>query len=217
MTHRYRTLAAPSEGLFRDRGSKFLAFAFPVLDESACKECLTEVKKAHPKARHHCYAYRLGFDGALFRANDDGEPSGTAGRPILGQIDHFGLTNVLVVVVRYFGGTLLGTSGLIRAYRESTRQALEGATIEEREVMECFRLKFDYEKMSPVMESLKKAGAAILSTDYGLEGALEFAVPRARAQEALTLLKAAAAGVSREEAETLERVPGLSWEALGAR
>ena len=217
MTHRYRTLAAPSEGLFRDRGSKFLAFAFPVLDESACKERLTEVKKAHPKARHHCYAYRLGFDGALFRANDDGEPSGTAGRPILGQIDHFGLTNVLVVVVRYFGGTLLGTSGLIRAYRESTRQALEGATIEEREVMECFRLKFDYEKMSPVMESLKKAGAAILSTDYGLEGALEFAVPRARAQEALTLLKAAAAGVSREEAETLERVPGLSWEALGAR
>ncbi|RMF27896.1 MAG: YigZ family protein [Bacteroidetes bacterium] len=217
MTLRYRTIAAPSEGLFRDRGSKFLAFAFPVPEESACKEHLLALKKAHPKARHHCYAYRLGFDGALFRANDDGEPSGTAGRPILGQIDHFELTNVLVVVVRYFGGTLLGTSGLIRAYRESTRQALEKAAIEEREVLECFRLQFEYEKMSPVMEGLKKAGAEILSTDYGLEAALEFAVPRARAPETLTLLKAAVAGVSREEAETLERVPGLVWEALGAR
>ncbi|MDV7392848.1 YigZ family protein, partial [Arthrospira platensis SPKY1] len=115
----YRTLSGPSTGEFRDRGSKFLAYAFPVYTDEEIGLHLEEVRKLHPKARHHCYAYRLGLDGNHFRANDDGEPSGTAGRPILGQIDSFGLCNVLLVVTRYFGGTLLGTSGLINAYKLS--------------------------------------------------------------------------------------------------
>ena len=108
----YKTINKDSTGEFKDRGSKFIAFAFTADDEETCQEKLLEVKKLHPKARHHCYAYRLGLDNNNFRANDDGEPSGTAGRPILGQIDHFGLTNIVVVVIRYFGGTKLGTSGL---------------------------------------------------------------------------------------------------------
>ena len=120
----YQTIRGESNGEFRDRGSKFIAYAYPVYTEEEWQEKLEAVRKAHPKARHHCYAYRLGLDGHNFRANDDGEPSGTAGRPILGQIDSFGLVNVIVIVVRYFGGTLLGASGLITAYKNSAADAL---------------------------------------------------------------------------------------------
>ena len=116
----YKTVAGPAHGEYKDRGSKFLAYAFPVYAEEEWQARLEEVRREHPKARHHCYAYRLGLDGNNFRANDDGEPSGTAGRPILGQIDSFELVNILVIVVRYFGGTLLGASGLINAYRQDT-------------------------------------------------------------------------------------------------
>ena len=120
MNDAYRSLAAPSTGEFKDRGSRFLAYAWPVRTEAEALEHLEALRKEHFKARHHCFAWRLGPDGTRFRANDDGEPSGTAGRPILGQIDSFNLTNVVIVVVRYFGGTLLGASGLIQAYREGS-------------------------------------------------------------------------------------------------
>jgi uncharacterized YigZ family protein len=123
----YLTIAATSLGEFKEKGSKFLAYAYFVSNESDIKEKLDLLKKEHFKATHHCYAYRLGTDGKNYRANDDGEPSGTAGRPILGQIDSFGLTNLLIVVVRYYGGTKLGTSGLINAYRESAKEALSNA------------------------------------------------------------------------------------------
>jgi len=134
MQDQYQTIFESSIGEFKDRGSKFIAYAYPVYTEKDWQKHLEEVKKLHFKARHHCYAYRLGLDGNQFRANDDGEPSGTAGRPILGQIDSFGLTNVFVVVVRYFGGTKLGTSGLINAYRESTATAFRNAQIIEKTV-----------------------------------------------------------------------------------
>ena len=179
MTHetdRYRTLAGPSTGEFRDRGSKFLAYAFPAYSEEEWQERLEEVRKDHPKARHHCYAWRLGLDGNQFRANDDGEPSGTAGRPILGQIDSFGLTNVVVVVVRYFGGTLLGTSGLIQAYRESTAAALAAGEIVERTVEEVFRLNFTYALMSPVMNAVKALELEMVHQDFGEQAALDIAV-----------------------------------------
>jgi uncharacterized YigZ family protein len=142
MIDHYKTIAGPSTGEFKDRGSKFFAYAFPVFTEEEWQEELEAVKKEHFKARHHCYAYRLGVDQNNFRANDDGEPSGTAGRPILGQIDSFELTNVLIIVVRYFGGTKLGTSGLINAYKLSAAAALDNATIEERLIEDVYTLGF---------------------------------------------------------------------------
>jgi len=120
----YTTISTPTTGEFKDRGSKFLAYTYAVYSTDDIKNRLEEVRKLHPKARHHCFSWRLGTDGTQHRANDDGEPSGTAGRPMLGQIDSFGLTNVLVVVVRYFGGTKLGVSGLINAYKRATIDAL---------------------------------------------------------------------------------------------
>ena len=125
----YRSIAARSEGLFKDNGSRFIALAFPVEAEDQVREIVASLRKEYHDARHHCYAYRLGYRGDRFRANDDGEPSGSAGRPILGQIDSMGLSDVLVVVVRYFGGIKLGIPGLIRAYRTSTADALGRAEI----------------------------------------------------------------------------------------
>ena len=152
----YKTIAKDSFGEFKDRGSKFLAYAFPAEDKTEVESALAQVRKLHPKARHHCYAYRLGLDKNNFRANDDGEPSGTAGRPILGQIDSAGLTNTIVIVVRYFGGTLLGASGLINAYKKSTAEALGQAQVVEKIVEEKFTLYFDYAHMSKVMNAISK-------------------------------------------------------------
>ena len=157
----YNSIEKITEGLYKEKGSKFIAYAFPVESLDAVTEKLQEVKSMHPKARHHCYAYRLGTDGNEYRQNDDGEPSGTAGRPILGQIDSFDLTNTLVVVVRYFGGKLLGASGLITAYKESTCDALQKATIVRHEVRAHFRISFDYAVMGSLMQNLNKYGARI--------------------------------------------------------
>jgi len=121
----YRTIEKPAEGVFRDRGSKFIAFAYPINSESELKNILSQLKSEHPKANHHCWAIRLGLDRSVFRINDDGEPSGTAGRPILNTLLSHNLTNVAVIVVRYFGGTLLGVPGLINAYKTATEEAAE--------------------------------------------------------------------------------------------
>ncbi|MCH2042501.1 MAG: YigZ family protein [Saprospiraceae bacterium] len=166
MKDTYLTLAAPSEGLFKDKGSKFLAYAYEVNSLGDVKKHLEILKKEHLKSRHHCYAYRIGMDGKVFRANDDGEPSGTAGRPILGQIDSFGLTNVFVVVVRYFGGVKLGTSGLKNAYKAAAREALDLAQKVERIIEDVYELSFDYAHTSDVMNYLKKEGFEILKSIY---------------------------------------------------
>ncbi len=147
MEDRYLTINASAEGEFKDRGSKFFAYAFSVADEEAIKDCLTEVRELHPKARHHCYAYRLGVDKHHFRAADDGEPSGTAGKPILGQIDKQGLSHVLVVVVRYFGGTKLGVGGLINAYKTATEEALVNVATKEVFLRDAFVLQFPYNQI----------------------------------------------------------------------
>lgn len=208
------TIASLSIGEFRDRGSKFLAYAFPVRSESECQTRLEEVRKEHPKARHHCYAYRLGLDKNNFRANDDGEPSGTAARPILGQIDSFNLTNVFVVVVRYFGGTLLGTSGLINAYKSSTMDALRQAEIVEQVVEDIFQLTFDYALMSDVMNAVKKLELRILSQEFNLDGRLEVAIRQGAREETMTQLKSLIAKVSMEEARSIEAIDGLSISYL---
>jgi len=166
MKDTYLTIESPSIGEYKEKGSKFIAYTFPVYSEEKVKECLEKIKKEHFKARHYCYAYRIGLDGKRFRANDDGEPSGTAGRPILGQIDSFGLANVLSIVVRYFGGTKLGTSGLKRAYKEATKNAFEQAQIVEKIVEDQFHVVFDYVATSAVMNFIKNEGFTILNATY---------------------------------------------------
>lgn len=175
--HQYRTIAQPTTGDFRDRGSKFFAYAFAINNTQDVKDRLQELKKEHPKAVHHCYAYRIGTDGTQYRANDDGEPSGSAGRPILGQIDSAGLTNVLVVVVRYFGGTLLGVPGLINAYKTVTTEALQKAPVIEKWIEEMVTLSFDYSVMGEVMYLLRQAEATIYEQDLQLFCIVKAGIP----------------------------------------
>ena len=156
MEDTYKTIAKPSEGLFKDKGSKFMSFAFPVDSEDEIRNIIQVLRKEHHSARHHCYAWRLGYDKSVFRANDDGEPSSTAGKPILGQIQSFDLTNILIVVVRYFGGTLLGVSGLINAYRNAASDAILQAEIVEKLVEKQLLIEFDYSVLNEVMKIFKE-------------------------------------------------------------
>ncbi|MBQ9877515.1 MAG: YigZ family protein [Bacteroidales bacterium] len=151
----YTSIASPSRGLYKDQGSRFISFAYPVETEAQVKELVDSLRKEYHDARHHCYAYRLGLDGARYRMNDDGEPSSTAGRPILSQIDSAGLSDILVVVVRYFGGIKLGVPGLIKAYKTATQDALGQATRIEKTAAVSYHIEFDYQKMEPVMRTLK--------------------------------------------------------------
>lgn len=172
----YKMITAPAEGLYKEKGSKFIALAYPVKSIEEAKVKLEEVRKAYHDARHHCYAWRLGFDKSVFRTNDDGEPSGTAGKPILGQIQSFDLTNILIVVTRYFGGTKLGVGGLINAYKSASRDALEEAKIITKKVYDVYELKFDYPLMNEVMRILKEEGLDQTDQDFGLDCRLQFIV-----------------------------------------
>ncbi|MDR3093212.1 MAG: YigZ family protein [Bacteroidales bacterium] len=149
------TITAASEGIYKEKGSKFMAFAYPVNDEETIKEKVDALRKKYFDARHHCFAWRLGADGEHYRVNDDGEPSNSAGKPILGQIISFELTNVLVVVVRYFGGVLLGVGGLMQAYKQATLDALSHADIVPGTVTESFLFTFDYPDMNRILKVLK--------------------------------------------------------------
>lgn len=185
----YSTIAIPAQAEFKDRGSKFLAYAYPVHSPEEVKQQLQALKKEHPKAVHHCYAYRIGTDGLQFRANDDGEPSGSAGRPILGQIDSAGLTNVLVVVVRYFGGTLLGVPGLIHAYKTATADSLALAPVIEKNIEHRIVLEYDYSLMNEVMQALKQFEATIYRQDMQLFCVLEAGLPLVHKEAGLLRLK----------------------------
>jgi len=209
VTDAYRTIAAPSTGEFKDRGSKFIAYAWPVRTEAAALEHLEALRKEHFKARHHCFAWRFDPDGSRFRANDDGEPSGTAGRPILGQIDSFSLTYVVVVVVRYFGGTLLGTSGLINAYREAAAEALRNAEIIECLVKDVLRLDFDYALMPDVMNAVKKLELEVQRQNFEDRGLLEIGIRQSETAATLLRLKAQLWKVSEEEAAGVDWPSGL--------
>ena len=151
----YTSIASPSRGLYKDQGSRFISYAYPVETEAQIKELVDSLKKEYHDARHHCYAYRLGLEGSRFRMNDDGEPSSTAGRPILSQIDSAGLSDVLVVVVRYFGGIKLGVPGLIKAYKTATQDALSQARKIEKTAAVSYHIEFDYMNMDSVMRALK--------------------------------------------------------------
>lgn len=193
-TDTYQTIAAPTEGFYKEKGSKFIAYAYEVDSEEAVRARLEEVQQLHNKARHFCYAYRIGKEGTRFRANDDGEPSGTAGRPILGQIDSFGLTNLLAVVVRYFGGTKLGTSGLKRSYKTATQDALEQATVVERIVETTYEVVFDYVATSAVMNFIKQEDFSISNMEY---------------QERTTLLVQVRQSAMEQFEEVLESIVGV--------
>jgi uncharacterized YigZ family protein len=210
MTDAYHTLAAPATGEFKDRGSKFLAYAWPVTGEAEALAHIETLRKAHFKANHHCFAWRIGLEGAQFRANDDGEPSGTAGRPILGQIDACGLTNVLVVVVRYFGGTLLGASGLINAYRESAAEALRNADIVERILCDTLCFDFDYALMPDLMQAVKKLDLPILEEQFGERGSLHIGIRKTAVPATLLHLKSLVWKVSTEEAAGKDWPPGMT-------
>lgn len=173
----FQTIASESAAVFRDRGSKFLAFCFPVNDREEIREALNGLKALHPKANHHCYAWRLGAEGMEYRASDNGEPSGSAGKPILGQIDSAGLTNVLVVVVRYFGGTLLGVPGLINAYKTSAAECLAVAEKVEKEIGARFQLSFDYTLLNEVMGHMRRLEARMIKQDMALFCTYDIEVP----------------------------------------
>ena len=183
MQDQYRSIAAPSEGLFKDNGSRFIALAYPVETEEEVKSIVAGLRKEYHDARHHCYAYRLGYKGDLWRASDDGEPSGSAGRPILGQIDSIGLSDILVVVVRYFGGIKLGIPGLIRAYKTSTADALSSAQIVDKIASRHFRLQFEYLSMNAVMKVLKDMDLPQKAQNFGESCSLETSVRLASVED----------------------------------
>ena len=185
----FYTIEQPSFAEFKDRGSKFLAFAFPIGSIEMFKIQLQRLKKDHPKAVHHCFAYRLGLDKTNFRVSDDGEPSGSAGRPILGQIDSKELTNVAVIVVRYFGGTLLGVPGLINAYKTSASMALQLVPVVQKPVMVNYQLQFDYTRQNDVMMVLKQYNCVVLKQEQQLFCIMEAGIPKSRVDEVEYKLK----------------------------
>ncbi len=185
----YFTITQPATAEFKDRGSKFIACCRPVDTPEDCKQFLQQLKKEHPKAIHHCFAWRIGTDGNSFRQSDDGEPSGTAGKPILGQIDSKELTNVCVVVVRYWGGTLLGVPGLINAYKTATALALQVTPIVQKQVEKKYSLQFDYTQMNEVMLVLKQFNCTILQQEAQLFCTLVTGIPQNRLEETLYRLK----------------------------
>lgn len=185
----YFTIDKTAVAEFKDRGSKFLGYVFPVKSTDDVKACLGEVKKEHPKATHHCYAYRIGTDGLQFRANDDGEPSGSAGKPILGQIDSKQLTDVLIVVVRYFGGTLLGVPGLINAYKISASMVLQLVPVIQKNIEAKYRLSFDYTIMNEVMTVIKQQNCTVLSQELQLFCEMVIGIPKANEELCLLRLK----------------------------
>jgi len=184
----YKTIAAPVEGIFRDRGSKFLAFAYPIQSENQIKEIVARLKAEHPKARHHCWAMRLSIDRSVFKLNDDGEPSGTAGRPILNTLLSKDITNVLVVVVRYFGGTLLGVPGLINAYKTATEDALTNALIIEKTVNDIYTISFDYLQMNDVMRLVKDADLQIIEQQFDNNCSIQVSIRKTQVNTVLAKL-----------------------------
>jgi len=182
----YKTISENAEGIFRDKGSKFIAFAFPVRSENEIKPIIATLRSEHSKARHFCYAYRLTPDRSVFRINDDGEPSGTAGRPILNCLLSEDLTNILMVVVRYFGGTLLGVPGLINAYKSASNEALKASNIITKTVNDVYEVQFEYVQMNEVMKLIKEEQLEVLNQNFDINCILKFEVRKAQLNQVLS-------------------------------
>ena len=184
----YLTIKSYSEGLYKEKGSRFISLAYPVSDQEEIKSILAQVKKEHHSARHHCYAWMLGHERNNYRVNDDGEPSGSAGKPIMGQINAFQVTNILIVVVRYFGGKLLGVSGLINAYRTAAESALVNNEILEHHVMDHYELTFPYSSINDVMKLIKEEEAGQSEQIFGLECHMTISFRHASGERILSAL-----------------------------
>ncbi|WP_346857990.1 YigZ family protein [uncultured Draconibacterium sp.] len=183
MSDVYKTIEKESTGYFKDKGSKFYSYAYPLSSEDEVKDIISNLKKEHHSARHHCYAWRLGTEEIKTRANDDGEPSSTAGKPILGQLQSYEVTNILVVVVRYFGGTLLGVSGLINAYKNASIEALNNAEICTKLIENTFEIKFGYEVLNAVMLVTKQENLNIVNTDFQIDCKLTYTIRKSESEK----------------------------------
>lgn len=201
MEDQYRTIKDSSEGLYKEKGSKFLAFAYPVKNEGEIKDAQESLRKLHHGSRHHCYAWKLGMGDDNYRENDDGEPNNSAGKPIMGQIIKYDLTNILIVVVRYFGGTKLGVGGLINAYRTAAEDAINNASIKKRQLHSHYLLSFSYDQMNDVMTMVKEMNLDQYDQDFALDCKLKIATTMGESEqleERLSLMK----GVEFELLET---------------
>ncbi len=185
----YKTIEGQAQGQFRDKGSRFLAFAIPVGSEQEVKTQLENLRKQYYDATHHCYAWMLGFDKSAYRVNDDGEPSGTAGRPIYGQIQSHDLTNILIVVIRYYGGTKLGVPGLINAYKTAAIEALKNASIATRIVKEVYEVEFPYEAMNDVMKIIKDETLEVINNKFGMKCVSRLAIRHSESPKVCARLK----------------------------
>lgn len=185
----YYTIDKITTAEYKDRGSKFIAYTFPIESTDDFKKHLEAIKKEHPKATHHCFAYRIGLHNNTFRVSDDGEPAATAGKPILGQIDSKRLTNILVIVVRYFGGTLLGVPGLINAYKSAAALALQITPVIQKPIQVSYTLQFDYTQMNEVMMVVKQLNCSVIDKDMNLFCRLVIGIPKGRMDEALYKFK----------------------------
>lgn len=210
----YLTITSASEGEYKEKGSKFLAFAYPMETESDLDIYMEGLKSIHPKARHYCYAYRLGVDNNRFRANDDGEPSGTAGKPILGQLLSFGVTNVVVIVIRYFGGTKLGASGLIHAYKESARVALENADVIEKFIYAEYILHFGYDQMGHILNVLKELDIEIIEKNFEETCLVRINIRLSTKSDTIHRMKAKLLSKSMEEVNEETKIPFCKIEQL---
>ncbi len=197
----YKTIKKPAESLFKDRGSKFIGFACPVKNETEVKDLLDKLRMKYHDASHHCYAWRLGPEKEHFRSNDDGEPSNTAGKPIMGQIQKHDLTNIIIVVIRYFGGTLLGTGGLINAYRKAAADALEQSAIITETVDEVYDIEFPYSAMNMVMKVLKEEQAEQVMQDFSMKCAIRVRIPLNKSEKLAKRLE-------RIDSVNYKKVPG---------
>ena len=194
----FKTISKPSEGIFKDKGSRFIAYLYPIQSELDIKDIIAELKSIHPKASHHCWALRLSQDRSIFRLNDDGEPSGTAGRPILNTLLSFDLTNVIAVVVRYFGGTLLGIPGLINAYKTATMEAIQASEIIEKTVDLVFKIEFSHSVMNEVMKVVKDENIKIFNQSFDLNCAFNLEIRQSQVNKVI---------------DRLEKIEGLKWKA----
>ena len=194
----FKTISKPSEGIFKDKGSRFIAYLYPIQSELDIKDIIAELKSIHPKASHHCWARRLSQDRSIFRINDDGEPSGTAGRPILNTLLSFDLTNVIAVVVRYFGGTLLGIPGLINAYKTATMEAIQASEIIEKTVDLVFKIEFSHSVMNEVMKVVKDENIKIFNQSFDLNCTFNLEIRQSQVNKVI---------------DRLEKIEGLKWKA----
>lgn len=189
ITDEFKTVKNKSEGLYKEKGSKFYASAIPVDNEDHVKDILEAIKKQHHSARHHCYAYIIGADKEIFRSNDDGEPSGTAGKPILNQIISHDLSNVIIVVTRYFGGKKLGTSGLINAYKTAVQNALDNAEIVKKTISDVYELTYNYEDTNTAMRLFSNDDLQQISQDFDIECTIIFSIRKTKSDQVYNEIK----------------------------